>query len=143
MTKQFVCGILVVLLVKVEIPGGKQMPQKHRVYSGDRTGSAVLWDLQGGSVAQKFSNHGGHVTSCTIYSDDSMSAAPLYLTGAQDGYVRVWDTGAVSSIMSSGNVVVTAGADKKIRVLDPRAGFIPRASFGHHRSFIYSLKCIG
>eukprot|EP00941_MAST-03F_sp_MAST-3F-sp1_P004419 g4419.t1 len=63
-------------------------------------------------------------------------------------------TGAVSDICATkvgdndlghigGNVVVTAGADKTIRVLDPRGSFAPRARFDHHRDFIYSLKVAG
>jgi WD40 repeat protein len=143
------------------------------ILSGDRSGAAVLWDLERGALARRFAGHGGHVTSCCLYAAaDAPTRGVVCLTGAQDGRVRVWDprsrecaavvdahvdasggAGAVGDIRASagggkmrpvgGSVVATAGADRAIRVLDPRASFVPRARFAHHRDFIYSLAVVG
>ena len=87
--------------------------------------------------------HGGHVTTVCV-AEGGGEAAPLFLSGAQDGVMRVWDpraaecvascplhnhgpsgAGAVGSIEvapRSGRIV-TAGADCLVNVLDPRAGW--------------------
>jgi WD40 repeat protein len=96
--------------------------------------------------------------------------AALFATGGQDGHVRVWDVrgkravanvaahttpegaGAVGDIvyaagnggdLTAGNVLVSAGADAAVCVLDPRRGFQVRARFEEHRDFIYSLAVAG
>jgi hypothetical protein len=92
--------------------------------------------------------------------------ADLLVSGAQDGRVRVWDLRAAAAVANIGchasaegagaigdisvtspsgadTVVVTAGADRRVCVLDPRAGFLPRSTFSEHRDFIYSLTTAG
>lgn len=91
-------------------------------------------------------------------------------SGAQDGHVRIWDVrakapaanvevhttdggaGAVAGIVATvaptggggfETLLVTAGADRTVCVLDPRAGFGPRLRWDTHKDFIYSLEADG
>jgi len=124
----------------------------------------MLWDLGSGQASRKLSGHRGHVTSISWYQES------IFLTGAQDGIVRVWDkrssgsgmigsvpahvvkgsgAGAVGDIEITGDfgpagkLVVTAGADQRLQVLDPRKGFEVCRTLGGHRDFIYSLALAG
>merc|ERR1712032_1329140 len=82
----------------------------------------------------------------------------LIATGAQDGHIRIWDLrqklntfnmaahpgGAVNelgvTLGKSSPVVVSAGADGRVLVLDPRRGFAPLFDFGKvTEDFVYSL----
>ncbi len=103
--------------------------------------------------------HKGHVTVARWFADEDVN---VVLTGAQDGHVRVWDlrsreevaniaahtsaagSGAVAAICPTaaapasvdrmgGNVIVSAGADAAVVVLDPVAGFAERFRFTDHR----------
>ncbi|KAL3684256.1 hypothetical protein R1sor_002278 [Riccia sorocarpa] len=91
----------------------------------------------------------------------------LFLTGGQDGIIQVWDIrnkapvhtfaiarsekgrGAVSSIGFTNvgprtpPLMVTASADKIIRVLEPRSSFGVVHTFAEHKDFIYSLHLCG
>jgi len=86
------------------------------------------------------------------------SGLSLIATGAQDGHVRIWDLrqklntltmsahpgGAVNELgvtLGSGSpAVVSAGADGRVLVLDPRRGFAPLHDFGKvTEDFVYSL----
>ncbi len=127
--------------------------------SGGRAGVAIAWDLNTAQPISKLSGHKGHVTVVHFLLAESNS---LFLTGAQDGHVRVWDVrdrkavaniaahtssrgaGALAGIESTpdGSTVVTAGADKNVCFLDPRAGFRVRARATDHPDFIYSLKVV-
>jgi F-box/WD-40 domain protein 7 len=88
----------------------------------------------------------------------SGGSASMIATGAQDGHIRIWDLrqklntfnmmahpgGAVNEIGvtlgSSPPVLVSAGADGRLLVLDPRAGYQPLYEFaGITEDFIYSL----
>jgi WD40 repeat protein len=113
---------------------------------------------------------GGGGGSSSTSASGGLGGANLVVTGAQDGHVRVWDvrtrecvanvgahasesgSGAVGDICvarsggsggggPSETVLVTAGADRRVCVLDPRAGFSVRHAFTEHRDFIYSLAC--
>lgn len=133
--------------------------------SGGRDGKAVAWDLETCSAIGEMAGHSGHVTSVAWMTSDDMN---VFLTGGQDGHVRVWDvrarrevaniaahtttagSGAVgcieSSCTGSADVVVTAGADKKLAVLDPRAGFDVVTTFNEHKyegscTVVTSLSC--
>ena len=44
---------------------------------------------------------------------------------------------------SGGPLIATAGADRAVCVLDPRAGFAVRSRFTEHTDFIYSLTARG
>jgi WD40 repeat protein len=126
--------------------------------SGGRDGKAIAWDLETCTSIGEMSGHSGHVTSVAWFTNSDMN---VFLTGAQDGRVRVWDirarreianipahttpagSGAVGCIESSctgvEDVIVSAGADKKLAVLDPRAGFDVVTSFDGHK---YAVLCL-
>lgn len=165
--------------------------------TGGRDGVAIAWDLETATAITELRGHKGHVTAVEWFADDD---ANVFLSGAQDGHVRVWDlrtkrevanvaahtsdrgSGAVGCITSTAatdtsalgsNVVVTAGADAQVAVLEPRAGFSLAHKFTEHkcvavvgraddrqachstpspspllhllsaRDFIYSLYCAG
>ncbi|GBG65012.1 hypothetical protein CBR_g48759 [Chara braunii] len=150
--------------------------------SGSRDGSLVIWDGAKGSAIWNITGaHKGHLTSLlwveekpkaavgpgetdTSQEEDGDGSGRLpcvFISGGQDGMLRVWDireklcvnevpihrtptgTGAIScmavSKTAAGPLLVTAGADRKVKVLEPRASFKTLHSFGEHRDFIYSL----
>lgn len=127
--------------------------------SGGRDGVAIAWDLTTGKAIAKMDGHKGHVTTVNWFAGDDQH---VFLTGAQDGHVRVWDirartsvanipahtspngSGALAGIecttLDGNNYVVTAGADKNVCILDPRKGFQIAHKFTEHKDFIYSLQ---
>jgi len=130
------------------------------VLSGGRDGMAIIWDVGTGAPSRKLRGHQGHITSVQALRGD----LNLFVTGAQDGHVKVWDprqagslvdlplhahahgSGAVVGIEDApgaGGLMVTAGADNQVQVVDPRASFTPRHTFTEHRDFIYSLLVAG
>lgn len=137
--------------------------------SGDRDGIACVWNLTDGAIMGSLKGHKGHLTASAWMRSDSASTTgggDLVLTGAQDGHVRVWDiraststianigchasdggSGAVGDLsvatVGSETLIVSAGADKRLCVLDPRKGFNVRTVFSEHQDFIYSLTTAG
>lgn len=122
------------------------------VISGGRDGLACLWDVERGELSRELRGHKGHVTSVTWAAETGGES--VVISGAQDGCVRVWDTraercvatiaahtseegsGAIAALAPTmapakvvepigGNVVVSAGADKSVCALDPRASWEP------------------
>lgn len=100
-------------------------------------------------------------------SSSSSSSATIFLTGGQDGWLRVWDvrmrsgesccvhrveahtspdrgTGAVSCIdsSSSSSIVATGGADRRVVLMEPRMSFAVLHTLEEHSDFIYSLKIV-
>ncbi|GLC37310.1 hypothetical protein PLESTB_001137600 [Pleodorina starrii] len=146
-----------------------QISPDGRIVSGDRSGHVLLWDISAGGVSWRMKNvHQGHVTALAWF-DENAGSSPgegegCFVTGGQDGVVRVWDPraksnvakvqlhvneqghGAVGDIIAGGpavgGLVVTAGADGTARVLDPRLGF---ALSGTVRltNFPYSMTAAG
>jgi len=143
--------------------------------SGSRDGSVMIYDLNATRNPVRFFDckRAGHVTSVATFQAQG-SGISIYLSGHQDGCVRLWDlrtknnipvvkigchaykdgrVGAVGKIVCSnahselehlgGNVIVTAGADASVCVLDPRSSLKPCIRFSHHKDFIYSLACVG
>jgi len=140
--------------------------------SGGRDGVAMAWDVNNGSRIGALKGHKGHVTAVRwlrASSDGSEeqegyggSEASIFLTGAQDGHVRVWDlrakreianipchvnkngTGAVAGLEVSSDLrtVASAGADRTICMMDARKGFQIRHRACEHRDFIYSVKAV-
>mmetsp|Transcript_26223 Transcript_26223/g.36217 ORF Transcript_26223/g.36217 Transcript_26223/m.36217 type:complete len:478 (+) Transcript_26223:217-1650(+) len=131
------------------------------IASGDRSGAVHLFDVSTGLETMKYANaHQGHVTSVAWLTNKPYN---LCLTGGQDGFVRAWDprkkgcvqeqplhvtnvgAGAVSAIKScpAAEAVITAGADQRVHVLEPRTAFTPRSTFSEHKDFIYSLEVVG
>ena len=108
--------------------------------SGARDSSAILWDLGTGGQTRSMRGHRGHVTSA------AWAGPNIFLTGAQDGIVRVWDVrgsgtvatvqahvsqggaGAVGDIVATsgaeagfdGTLAVTSGADGRVQTLEAR-----------------------
>merc|ERR1712085_958 len=100
--------------------------------------------------------HKGHITAMLAVPDGD--GAPTVLTGAQDGQVRVWDLrsrnntftmschpgGAVNDLGVTVNrdnpLVVSTGADGRLLVLEPRAGYRPLHEVTElTEDFLYSL----
>eukprot|EP00656_Telonema_subtile_P051437 TRINITY_DN6915_c0_g1_i3.p1 TRINITY_DN6915_c0_g1~~TRINITY_DN6915_c0_g1_i3.p1 ORF type:complete len:568 (+),score=118.45 TRINITY_DN6915_c0_g1_i3:131-1834(+) len=126
------------------------------VISGGRDGLAVLWDVASGTCSRKLRGHQGHVTAVASFGEGQS----VFLSGAQDGQLKVWDSraagcvetlplhvlngksGAVGAIETAGGVVVTAGADSRIQVLEPRMSWNPKHTFTEHSDFIYSLHVV-
>ena len=115
-----------------------------RIATGDRGGSVIIWDVASQQTASRLkAAHDGHVTALAWQSGDELSASKMLLSGGQDGHVKLWDPrsskcandaswhvtaggkGAVGNIIPAGpataGMVVTAGADMTVRVLDPAA----------------------
>ncbi|KAF1781917.1 hypothetical protein PC129_g7944 [Phytophthora cactorum] len=132
-----------------------------RAVCGDRDGGVQLIDLQTSKILRKHANaHGGHTTS--VLGSHSEETAGCFFSGGQDGAVKVWDSrqkgaafllelhidprsgkkGAVGFLrepMEDANVLITAGADGVINVLDKRQLYGVVYSFTEHLDFIYSL----
>ncbi|KAK1931280.1 F-box/WD repeat-containing protein 7 [Phytophthora citrophthora] len=126
---------------------------------GDRDGGVQLIDLQESKVLRKHVNaHRGHTTSVL----GSQCEENEFFSGGQDGAVKVWDSrqkgatlsleihtnprsgkaGAVGFLREPAgdpNVLITAGADGVINVLDKRQSYGVLHSFTEHLDFIYSL----
>ncbi|KAF6262043.1 WD40-repeat-containing domain protein [Scenedesmus sp. NREL 46B-D3] len=122
-------------------PGGRS------IATGDRKGGLMCWDLGSGSSCWgAAAAHQGHISALAWSAarapaqDAGNDGSCCVISGGQDGVVQVWDgrtggcvatqavhvgkqgRGAVSNIVtgcgSSGNLVVTAGADMTLRVMD-------------------------
>jgi WD40 repeat protein len=125
--------------------------------SGARDGVALAWDLTTGGpapgpasvpVPPGGAQHEGHVTALLALP------ARAFCSGDQQGTVRMWDLrapaapraaalhpgGAVNELRAAPDgKIVSAGADKRIAVLDPRRIDQPLRVLAHHKDFIYSL----
>eukprot|EP00198_Chlamydomonas_reinhardtii_P013322 XP_001702659.1 predicted protein [Chlamydomonas reinhardtii] len=118
----------------------------------------------GGGFGADGRGSGGAAGGARSAGDADANLAGCFVTGGQDGVVRVWDPrsktnvakvqlhvneqghGAVGDIIAggaaAGGMVVTAGADGTVRTLDPRLGF---ALCGTVRltNFPYSMTAAG
>lgn len=131
------------------------------IVSGSRDGVLLAWDMSRDGGSMEFARHNGHVTA--VQTGIGSSDAPLVTTGDQAGTLRLWDLrapragpsqsktlhpgGAINDIQIASNlynsVLVTSGADKKIRISDARMNLNPIGDLGSHRDFIYTLKLLG
>jgi WD40 repeat protein len=149
--------------------------QERGILSGDRSGNVILWDAAvangleaayGGEAWRLKNIHRGHITSlCWWYNSHEPNFGGLFMSGGQDGVLRVWDRrnksnvskvqlhvnekghGAVSNICagrlpSSQGFIVTAGADGTVRVLDPRKSFAPAGQPIQLTNFPYALAAV-
>ena len=149
--------------------------QERGILSGDRSGNVILWDAavangleaaDGGEAWRLKNIHRGHITSlCWWYNSHEPNFGGLFMSGGQDGILRVWDRrhnsnvakvqlhvnekghGAVSNICagrlpSSQGFIVTAGADGTVRVLDPRKSFAPAGQPIQLTNFPYALAAV-
>lgn len=140
-------------------------PTGFHVVSGDRDGMGYVFDMVAGKTIGRLKGHSGHLTSVAWAQQ---GGTWLTVTGAQDGHVRVWDVrakaqvanvevhvsdagaGAVSDMAATAptatggvSYLVTSGADKRVNVLDPRAGWAPLHTMEEHKDFIYTLRVAG
>ncbi|KAJ0410150.1 hypothetical protein ATCC90586_008428 [Pythium insidiosum] len=134
--------------------------------TGDRDGAVQVVDLADSKVVRKIpSAHKGHTTSVLASRVDAGAWA---FTGGQDGAVKAWDlrqkaaapvhvaevhvdrksgkAGAVGFLAEpedDSNVLLSAGADGSVQVLDKRASLRALFSFREHLDFIYALHVQG
>ena len=126
--------------------------------SGDRKGKLILWDVTRATGVAKLATQGGQIGAVgSLFQGDLQVAT----AGDQAGFVSIWDFrnrgatpvfasklhpgGVVSGLKSVGSpeLIVTAGADRRILCLEPRRNFEPVMEFTDHRDFIYSLETHG
>lgn len=112
------------------------------------------------------SAHQGQFT-CVLSSSasGSSSGSAVFVTGGQDGRVKVWDTragalacihqvechastargttAAVACLEEAGALLCSGGADGRVCVLEPRAGYQPVHVCDHHRAPVCALKAEG
>jgi len=125
-------------------------PTPIRTFSAPKSGhvtSVATFEKSAGAMRLS-----GHQDGCVRLWDARDRSAKAAMT-APAHRTESGKAGAVGSIVCSnarselehigGNVVVTAGADGCIAVLDPRSSFKPCIRLAHHRDFIYSMRCIG
>ncbi|KAH9579971.1 WD40 repeat [Trypanosoma melophagium] len=130
-----------------------------QVLSGDRRGAAKAWDVETGGCLATLAASRGQIGA--LWHLVSGGAGLLSAVGDQGGVLTVLDVGRTGSkpvyqdVLHPGGAVtgirsidetpyfITAGADKVILTLDPRAGFAPIHRFTDHRDFIYSLETFG
>lgn len=123
-----------------------------KLLSGDRDGSAILWDAKTAQIVRKWKAHRGHTTKVALWDNTN-----LIVTGGQDGCVRIWDereaksvctiachasangTGAICELGKSGNAIVSAGADTNLNIIDIRSNFSVKHTLTEHDTFIYSM----
>jgi len=101
--------------------------------SGDMT--CALWDINKGKKVDEFSDHLGDVL-CMDINRSSNNNSKQFVSGASDGYARIWDTrnsklqqsffvssSDVTSVkfFKDGNSIVTGSDDGIIRLFDLRA----------------------
>eukprot|EP01112_Ceratiomyxa_fruticulosa_P013370 TRINITY_DN3760_c0_g2_i1.p1 TRINITY_DN3760_c0_g2~~TRINITY_DN3760_c0_g2_i1.p1 ORF type:complete len:319 (-),score=45.38 TRINITY_DN3760_c0_g2_i1:54-1010(-) len=123
------------------------------ILSGDREGTVKIWDTHRGDCLRTIKRHKGQISALCGCDDEGLA-----LTGGQDGVLniidlRTFDTesrvlhrsergvGALTNIVYSNHVqtIVTAGADKKMQVIDARSGFNVRTTLTDHTDFIYGM----
>lgn len=104
----------------------------HLLLTGAQDGHLRVWDVRSKTPAFNLELHttesaaGAVGDICVTRAPTSL--LPLSSTGDECTYETL---------------VVTAGADKTICVLDPRRGFAPRHRFTEHTDFLYSLHTVG
>ncbi|KAJ9508488.1 hypothetical protein QJQ45_012034 [Haematococcus lacustris] len=106
--------------------------------TGDRSGHVILWDTTASDVSWRLRGvHTGQVSALAWCDAEDPDLSGFFISGGQDGHVRVWDprekknpkrimlhvTKEGKGGVAAANKVVTCGADMTLRVLEPRKGF--------------------
>eukprot|EP00698_Gefionella_okellyi_P014609 TRINITY_DN4054_c0_g1_i3.p1 TRINITY_DN4054_c0_g1~~TRINITY_DN4054_c0_g1_i3.p1 ORF type:complete len:298 (+),score=35.25 TRINITY_DN4054_c0_g1_i3:76-894(+) len=116
---------------------------------GTRDGALKLFDVNSTTCVGSFEAHKGQVICIESYaSGDNEELTDSLMTGGQDGMVRLWDLrgsqevahvplhhGVVTALVNvptQPHVVVTAGSDKLLHVLDLRKSIRPVVTLHGH-----------
>jgi WD40 repeat protein len=112
----------------------------------------LLWDLTTAQASGQYADHGGHITSLTSSSGGGNVDGPVFYSGDQKGTVRALDSRIPKAVASScvhpggavnelalcpsqrgeGRLLVSAGADGKVHVLDTRYVVSPTVCMNAH-----------
>lgn len=128
------------------------------VLSGDRQGTAKVWDLNTSACVCTMATKRGQIGALGHLLHNDFGLITLF--GDQGGVLTCVDLrqgkkpifqrevhpgGVVSGIRAipSTPYIVTCGADKRIVVMDPRRNFELLFEFTDHTDFIYSLETFG
>jgi F-box/WD-40 domain protein 7 len=111
-------------------PGAASIPTHADIlFSGAQDGHFRGWDLRARSPLVNVELHASAAGAGALGSI-AVAHVPTATPGSS------WGGGTET-------LVVTAGADRTLCVLDPRRGFAPRFRMAEHRDFIYSLHVPG
>jgi WD40 repeat protein len=115
------------------------------VVTGAQDGHVRVWDLRSSACVANVAAHASDKGSGAICDIAVASVSPLGSDGGGGG--GGGDSAAAGAATRAGpgseSLIVTSGADRRICVLDPRAGFRVRTVFAEHRDFIYCLHAAG
>jgi WD40 repeat protein len=123
------------------------------MYSGDREGTLRAWDINTCQNWKTMKSHKAQITAM-----DPVAEFQTLMTGSLDGQISLWDMrsgeeiqilsnlhpgGAINSIChsSAAGLVITAGADRAIKVLEPRKSFGVLYKFTDHKDFVSFDLC--
>jgi len=123
------------------------------VCSGGRDGLVCMWDIQTGDLISVGDEHRAPV-QCIVADD----ARDVIMSGGMDGTLQVWDlrtatnTGGVENAIkgsindvkmaNDGNMVVVAGSDKTIKLLDPRKNYAQITCLKDHEDVIIQMQVV-
>lgn len=106
--------------------------------SGGRDGLVVLWDLNNEKCVLSQKWHMGQISNIKLYSDGNLTNT-IITTGINDGIINVIDMKSNTKIFSKqlhraainyvgvteSNILVTASADKTVKLFDMQSDFAP------------------
>ncbi|EGD79062.1 U5 snRNP-specific protein [Salpingoeca rosetta] len=112
-----------------------------KLYSAGIDKTCIVWDAEAGARVRKLKGHSDFVNSCCASRHD----AHTFVTGSDDGTVRVWDArrrGAVHTLNSGyqvmavvmaddGERIISAGLDNAIKMWDLRTMDVTERLAGH------------
>jgi len=120
------------------------------VVTGAQDGHVRVWDLRSSACVANVAAHASDQGSGAVCDIAFASVSPLSNGGdggGEGGGGASSPSDAAAAAMRAGpgseSLIVTSGADRRICVLDPRAGFRVRAAFAEHRDFIYCVHAAG
>jgi len=126
--------------------------------SGAQDGCVRAWDPRAAAPAAVIPAHAaaggsgavGDIAVCGTAAEEEEAGgagggggAAAAAAAAGEGGGDGGDSPTTAGPREAAPLVVTAGADKRLCVLDPRGGWRERATLGGHRDFIYSLAVVG
>ena len=136
------------------------------VATGDRGGSVFIWDLASVEMRWRLKKiHTGHLTAIRwLPSTQTAVEQHSFLTGAQDGILRQWDSRSKTNVFKEkvhgsegtraainhilvhprhSHLLVTSGADQTIKVFDQRTGCAKELATFALTEFPYSAEFYG